>query len=230
MVRTMINGFDVESYFDNNAKKRSFSELSLNKQNNQPLVNSENEGYDYEDLAKNALKQDSFKMVDAVYIKDDKIYFIEFKGGFIQQINTNTFDHTKWRCVFEDRYCKEGAEFFKENQKLKISQLLDSVKGKLLETYFVFNRIIIPQCTNVDKSYKVYYIAVIDDTEAPIFSIENNLNDLADLKPNQDSPKQRLINSLKKYDVKDSEEQPIFFDYIQVWSNYEFLEKICSIS
>ena len=35
----MINGIDVESFFDQNAKKRSFSELSLNKHNNQPLVN-----------------------------------------------------------------------------------------------------------------------------------------------------------------------------------------------
>lgn len=226
----MINGIDVESFFDQNAKKRSFSELSLNKHNNQPLVNCEKKGYDYEELVMVTLKQSSFKMVDSVFIKDDKIYFIEFKGGFIQKINTNTFDHTKWRCEYDNRYCKDGAEFFKENQKLKISQLIESVKGKLLETYLVFNRIIIPQCANDSKSYKVYYVAVIDDTEAPIFSIENNLNDLADLKPNQNSPKQRLIESLKKYDVTDSEKQPLFFDYIEVWSNYEFLERICSIS
>ena len=77
-----------------------------------------------------------------------------------------------------------------------------------------------------NKSYKVYYIAVINEAEAPISSIENNLNDLADLKPNQNSPRQRLTESLKKYDVKDSTEQPMFFDCIEVWSNYEFSLKI----
>lgn len=77
-----------------------------------------------------------------------------------------------------------------------------------------------------NKSYKVYYIAVINEAEAPISSIENNLNDLADLKPNQNSPRQRLTESLKKYDVKDSTEQPMFFDCIEVWNNYEFSLKI----
>ena len=226
MVKIMINDLDVKSYFDSKAKKRSFSELSLNKQSKKPLVDSENEGYDYEDLVQNTLKLNSFKMVDAVFINDDKIYFFEFKGGFIQQINTNNFDHTKWRCVFENRYCNDGAKYFKENQELKISQLIDSVKGKLLETYSIFNRIIIPKCAKANKSYKVYYIAVINEAEAPISSIENNLNDLADLKPNQNSPRQRLTESLKKYDVKDSTQQPMFFDCIEVLNNYEFSLKI----
>lgn len=76
MVKIMINDLDVKSYFDSKAKKRSFSELSLNKQSKKPLVDSENEGYDYEDLVQNTLKLNSFKMVDAVFINDDKIYFL----------------------------------------------------------------------------------------------------------------------------------------------------------
>lgn len=81
-------------------------------------------------------------------------------------------------------------------------------------------------CWILSIGFKVYYIAVINEAEAPISSIENNLNDLADLKPNQNSPRQRLTESLKKYDVKDSTEQPMFFDCIEVWNNYEFSLKI----
>ena len=120
----MIKNLDVEAYFLNNTTKKTFTELSLNAQTGKPLVASEAQGYDYETFVLNLFQSNPIKAVDAVYIKDNTLYFIEFKGGFKQRITYDTFDISNWKCQFTQKTCTEGAKIFLKNQDLMISQLI----------------------------------------------------------------------------------------------------------
>lgn len=222
----MIKNRDVVKYFSENAEQKTFTELSKDKQNGKALVSNEQNGYDYEKCALNFFETHPFKVVDAVYIKGNKLFLIEFKGGFVQKINYNNFELSKWECTLSGTsiICKEGAKIFLENQELKMSQLIESIKGKLLETHALLYGIILPQCSECQNEYEVHYVAVINDQIDPVAAIENGLNELGDLSTNEENPISRLKKSLKKYNVKNANNEPLFFDYIDVWNTFQFNE------
>lgn len=220
----MVNDFEVEKYFSENTVKKSFSELSINKQSGKPLVISETQGYDYETCVLKLFKSNPLKMVDALYIKDNQLYFIEFKSGFVQNINYDTFDITKWWCNSAEKTCEEGAKIFLKNQELIIDELIESVKGKLLETNAILFKLILPKCEVSKKSYKIHYVAVVDELQNPIESIENVFGSLGN-SIKKESPINRLRDSLKKYNINDAFGNPMFFDYIDVWNTFDFIER-----
>ena len=222
----MVNGYDIELYFSNNALKKPFSELSKNTNSGKSLVSSTIKGYDYEEFVKPLFPHDCFKMVDAVYFQDNIIYLIEFKGGFIQQINTGNFNINNWWCDDGKKYCYEAADIFLKNQELMISQLIESIKGKLLETFAVFHKLIIPKCQPADKEYQVRYVAVVEESDIPIDSLESAMSELAGLPKKEDNAVDKLKKSLKKYDINDLSGQPMFFDSIEVWNTFDFQERI----
>jgi len=224
----MINNTDVIKYFDNNTVQKSFSELSINKESKEPLVNSDVLAYDYEECASRLFASNPFKMVDALYLKGNTVWLIEFKGGFNLKIPLNNFDMSKWYCDNAKQVCEEGAKIFKENQSFKISELIDSIKGKLLETYITFFRLIIPECNACDNSYKIKYVSVVDAVSEPISAIDGILNDLGKTTPKEPSVMARLKTSISKYKIMDKQQNPLLFDEILVWSIEEFKTNLCN--
>ncbi len=226
----MVDGYNLELFFAENANKKSFSELSQNTNNGLSLVSSTIEGYDYETLVKPLFSHDCFKMVDAVYFKNDWIYFIEFKGGFIQKINTGNFNLDNWWCDDGKRQCKEAAVIFLKNQELMISQLIESIKGKLLETHAVLHKMILPKCQSTSKKYYIRYVAVVEESNVPVDSLESAIGELGNLPKNDNNSVDKLKTSLKKYDINDLSGQPMFFDSIEVWNTFDFEERIKKIT
>lgn len=217
----MIENLDVQKYFDENAQKASFAELSKNKTTGAPLVESLLNAYSYEEHVLQLFSKNALKMVDALYVQNDTIWLIEFKGGFNFKIPLNGFDMSKWYCPDATKICDAG-KYFKENQHFRMAELIDSICGKMLETHATFFRLILPKCCCCDKKYYVKYVAVVDASSDPIEQITDIQCAMAGTTCSTPSPMSRLKDALKKYDRLDSYGKPLFFDQISVWSIEEF--------
>lgn len=218
----MINGWDVPNFFSQNSSLKSFSILSENKETHVSLVHNETLAYDYETCVGQLFQRNALKMVDAVYVKNNTIYFIEFKGGFDLNIRLDNFDMNRWYCNDAKRKCKQAAEIFMENQDHKISELIASVNGKLVETYVTINKLILPMCATGDYSFRTVYVVVVDEISQPLGAIEETLNALSGKGMNTINPISKLKDSTRKYSISDAQGVPVFFDKIDVLNVSEF--------
>jgi hypothetical protein len=72
---------DIEQFFEDNVPKRALSELSLDSNNNIPLINSQDQSFDFDNIDTPLIQRDKIKTSDTIYFKDGKIIFVEFKRG-----------------------------------------------------------------------------------------------------------------------------------------------------
>ena len=77
----MMKISDIETFFKTYVQKKELKDISLDKENNQPLVNSNKTSFDFDEVNK------SIKTSDTVYFKDGKIIFVEFKNGKIPEVD-----------------------------------------------------------------------------------------------------------------------------------------------
>lgn len=222
----MIKNLDIEKYFSRNSPLKKFTELSENKDTHKPLVHNDILAYDYEACSPKWFKNEQLKMVDALYIRNNDAFFIEFKGGFVLNIRDDNFDWSHWWCDDAKKTCKGAGEIFLENQKLKISELISSITGKLTETSATIKSIILPSCVRCDKVFRTFYVVVVDEMSRPLDAMEDALNGLSNTPSNITNPISNLKNSIKKYRLLDSNKEGVFFDIIEVWNTDEFNQKI----
>ena len=219
----MIKGYDIHRFFENYASKKSFSTLSENKESNDPLVDNDTPAYDYEECVKRFFDSNALRMVDATFItNDNRVYFIEFKGGFRVNIRLDNFNLEKWYCSDADKVCRQAATIFMENQDHKIDELISSVNGKLVETYITLHNFILPLCEASDKNFHTSYIVVVDEDSHPLGAIEETLNSLSGKGANTINPVSNLRNAIGKYRIVNHNSEPIFFDCIEVLNTYQF--------
>ncbi|MBQ7115004.1 MAG: hypothetical protein IJN94_01160 [Clostridia bacterium] len=220
-----------------NIIKSSFKDLSKEKSTNKPLVKNTSTAYNYEKYAVETLfPRNPFKVVDAIFIKNNNIYLFEFKRGFEQIINPNNFDIKKWLCPNQELcrkdgsndpiYCNEGAGYFKENQRLKLNELKFSLHGKLLETHTVLHRYILPKCKHSNVTYTVWFVAVVDKINMPLEETQDILNSISGKEDCETNTIQDLRTSFSKFKRCGEDSNPLFYDKIEVWSIDEFEEKI----
>lgn len=231
----MIKGYDIKSFCEDNLEMLSFKELSKDKNTKKPLVENISAAYNYEKYVLDKLFSDNpLKVVDAMLIKNNNIYLFEFKSGFDQIINISNFDIKFWECPNkeicridgsdEPIFCNDGAKFFIENQEHKINELKLSLHGKLIETYAVLNRFIIPKCHHSETEYKIWFIAVVDKLSMPLEETQDILELMAGKQPT--NKVSDLRDSFAKYKRKGADSLPLYYDEIEVWSVAEFEEKI----
>lgn len=72
---------DIESFFEENVLKKELKEISLDKENNVSLVNSNNKCFDFDKI------NEEIKTSDTIYFEKGKIIFVEFKRGKIKDID-----------------------------------------------------------------------------------------------------------------------------------------------
>lgn len=226
MVKLMIKNLDIEKYFAQNSSLKEFTKLSENKQTRKPLVNNNTLAYDYEACSTIWFKNDQLKMVDALYIKNNDVFFIEFKGGFVINIRDDNFNWNEWWCEDAQKICKDTGKIFLENQKLKISELFFSITGKLIETSATIKSIILPSCMPCQKVFKTHYVVVVNEMSKPLEAMENSLNELSNTPSSTTNPISNLKKAIKKYKLLDSNNEGVFFDNIEVWNTDEFNQKI----
>lgn len=66
---------DIENYFSENAIKKSFTELSLDKESQTSVINSNKESYDFDSI------NYKIKTSDAIIFNSSKVILAEFKNG-----------------------------------------------------------------------------------------------------------------------------------------------------
>jgi hypothetical protein len=70
-----MNFDKIAAYFEKNIVKKTLSELSLDKENNSSLVNSNSKHFDFDEINKR------IKTTDTIVFKNSRIIFVEFKKG-----------------------------------------------------------------------------------------------------------------------------------------------------
>ena len=157
--------------------------LSANNYNNKIMKHVDCEAYNFDKIVKNILfhkpHYNGFcpKSADALIINGKKVIFIEFKSGFKPKLR---------RSCQNDRKRVVG-----ETAGLKNQILHDSIKLKLLESYIVFEKEIIPRYVNQCdiEDFELHFYAVICDC-VPLT--------VASL-PSKNSDCENLSKSLERY-------------------------------
>ena len=219
----MINNINIEDFFKN-YKNQSFLKplKELSKGSNGYLVNSEEMGYNFDEISKDLLGESKLKSADSIVIKKDVIYFIEFKTGFEKKIYIKNFDYSLWKCEQTGEYCKNGLEYLKKYHESILNEMRLSIHLKLIESFFILDKFIIPSCGNKVKSYKLKFIAVIDGVNnAPLDTLESGLNSLSKIE-SKNNFLDDFKKSLKKYIIKDSKNNNLLYDEVNVLQKEDF--------
>ncbi len=141
---------DIKLFFENNVAKKTLTELSLDSSNNIPLINSNDEGYDFDNLNTPVIQRDKIKSSDTIYFKDDKIIFIEFKRG--QKI-----PETHFRLKATESIINFYNYIYSENFTESLC-----IPNNLFEIYFVYNgdnisATALPYFRNIERKLKTQY-------------------------------------------------------------------------
>lgn len=105
---------------------------------------------------------------------------------------------------------------------MKIKELISSIKFKAIESYVLLEKIVFPECENLQKNICINLIIVID--EQGIDGMENILATLAKTKLKANNNITILKDSLNRFLIK--ENKPFFFDNIEIKTASEFQNQI----
>lgn len=223
MENEMINNINIEDFLKNYNNKLFFKTLKeLSEGSNGCLVNSEEMGYNFDEISKSLLRGSKLKSADSIVVKKDVIYFIEFKTGFEKIINIKNFDYSLWKCEKTGECCTDGLRYFKNYHQSTLDEMKLSIHLKLIESFLILDKFILPSCVNEEHSYKLKFVAVIDGVnDAPLDMLESGLNSLGKIESKNNSIDD-FKKSLKKYIIKDSENNNLLYDEVNVLQKEEF--------
>ncbi len=114
-----------------------------------PLVDSEIRILDFDKITRALYPKDHPTSADGIFLtrnskgKINKLYLVEFKGGF--------FNKTP----------KEAAEY-KKRRKSETDQLLDSIKSKAVHSYVTLEKQMLTRCADSSHKINLYFMVVID--------------------------------------------------------------------
>lgn len=203
----------------------SITEASKSDKGN-PLVESDIEVYNFDKIVKDMFPHtDSPSSTDGIKFEGNTIQLIEFKSGFKQKISKQRFDAKKGTCPKSKEVCPDYWNIFWENQERKISQLVESIKLKAIESYILLEKRVFPLCDSIEKSNNIILSIVID--EDGIDGIEDILADVAESQPDTNNCLISVRNALKRLiKQKDTNNNDYFYDQIKVYSSTEYMKVI----
>ena len=219
----MIIGYDIEEYFSTTPTK-TFSELSDGS--NGPLVDSTKKAIYYDDIVKDYCRKITIKSVDSILIKDDNIYFIEFKTGFKQKINKCNFDRNKWYCEDKKAICEENMNRFVQYKNLSYEEQKRSLNLKAVESVCFFNGIIVPMCNVCEKQYKMILIVVVDVSYSPVDALQQMQDAMGKIETDDNNTYKDLNKRFDKLRPSNFDGNALFYDEIFVYSSEEFAERL----
>lgn len=80
---------EIEQFFEGNVRKKSLTDISLDKENKISVVSSAKEVFDFDSITNdndiNEGTKEKIKTSDTIYFKDGKVIFVEFKRGKISE-------------------------------------------------------------------------------------------------------------------------------------------------
>lgn len=200
---------------------------SLSRPNNgKSLVEDERCEYNFDDITKAIYNnRDVPASADALIASDKVVLFTEFKTGFIRKITCDTLDYSKLSCPnFPDVTCNEYGKLLIDKSELEVSELLDSLKFKAIESYITLEKYILPHCFDLsEKGQRVVFCVVIDDA---VEDLEDGLLELAN-QVSENNSFSKVRSSLERFVAVPLNDGDIFFyDEIIVKSPYDYKKYI----
>lgn len=159
--------------------------------------------YNFDYLSELLRGKNKLSSHDSIIVKNNTILFVEFKTGFCDKINHNTYDSAEDKCPYDGTkpHCKDYWIEAKHKRNAEKLNLVKSLQLKTLES-FILLQAAYPQL----KTYKVKLIIVID--VGPIDIIESIYSDItASNKSNASVPEP--IIELSKYNPLEKVESAI---------------------
>lgn len=140
--------------------------LSKNFHSGQSSIDNNIKLFNLDKIVKKVFNgQDINTFADAMYITNNAITFIEFKGGFHDLINATTKDSSLIRCPkFENVECNDYFKLFKLKRQKEKENLKCNLICKIIETFNFYKFELLNLIDNDNtQNIKLYFFVVIND-------------------------------------------------------------------
>ncbi len=159
---------ELKNYLLNNYSDciNTVTELSKNLYSNESSVTSDKQLFNFDKLVKKICSNNPHTSADAMYIKDNAITFIEFKGGFHDLISEETKDISLIRCPRDNTIeCNDYYNIFLEKRKKEKKILKNNLICKIIETFvfYKYELLNLIDNSNSNQNIKLYFLVVIND-------------------------------------------------------------------
>ena len=225
---------EVEKYLDKLFKKESYRELSAVSKENCLEDSPVEEAYNFDEISEYIFSSNKPASADALLIKNDKIYLIEFKSGFERKISLYNFDRVKCNCEKIGDICDDYAELMKKHlenieRELKANLFQKAAESRWVLEYHLFPEVYKNNYKNVDKNdgafnFPVQYIIVTDKVkDNPVDAMEQMLDDLGNIH-NQDNFYERMEHSVQRLYCESRYGKKAFYEKVEVYAVQDFEE------
>lgn len=208
---------DVENFFNVTFSdcKSTLKECSKNDKDIS-MVNNNKSAFNFDKISKKLFPR-CLTSIDSIYFRDNHIYFIEFKSGFVDKINKN-YISSKYSCENCNTLEKKHFDLLCTLRAKVKKELTTNVQLKIIESLYVFKDVILPNCADTTNEFDVNFTLVFESGEIdPLDELEIGMESLANIET-----KNKLSESLRKYQCQDINRNKLFFEKINVMSNLEF--------
>lgn len=203
--------------------KTSVTDASKNNKG-ESLVESKLEVYNFDEICKSLFTGGNVPAsADGIQFSKNIIQLIEFKSGFKQKVTKEKFDIEKGKCKETNMVCEYYWSLFWENQDRKISELIESVRLKAIESYMLLEKHLFPICRDNDsgKESRLIFTVVVD--EDGIDGIEDALAELSKTEPETNNTLISIKQALKRLsNQKDCQGVDYLYDEIEVLTAKDF--------
>lgn len=216
---------DLKSYADINwsGYLKTLTELSRSGNNNpKSLIERDQKLYCFDDICSAIFPSGKIaESADAILITRKTVELIEFKTGFKKRITKENLDSEKAKCEQTNQICNEYWNLFFKNQDKDTKELIASIRNKAIESYVTLEKMILPECDNLQKGKNLKYIAVID--EDGVDAMENTLLNLSGGESKTNNSVSCLQNALRRLTgLKTHAGEIYYYDEVKVMSPQEF--------
>lgn len=208
----------IESRFSGTKKTLSVLSRSDKEKPETALVQNKEIAYDFDEITDLVWGCDDFSSADALFVKQEGIFLIEFKTGF-SSVDAEIVD-SQLVCdkLPKPMVCEEYKKCLKQRNDYKKKSLYYSIKLKVVESYrTLVYKIFSNEMPRND--YTLNFLCVIDGKNIALEKYGNDITELTKKFPEGDSENYvtRLKKSIKKY--RDS---LYGYDSIDVWTAGDF--------
>lgn len=144
----------------------TITNLSKNFHSNQSSINDDKKLFNLDKIVRKVFNgQDVNTSADAMYIANNTITFIEFKGGFHDLINEKTKDSSLIKCPKDENIeCDDYVKLFKSKRQKEKENLKCNLICKIIETFIFYKYELLNLINNDDtQNIKLYFFVVIND-------------------------------------------------------------------
>lgn len=163
MISNQLKNYLIDNYSD---CIETVTELSKNLYSGLSSIIDDKKLFNFDSLVKKICRSDPHTSADAMYIKDNSITFIEFKGGFHDLINEETKDSSLIRCPRDNTIeCNDYYNIFLEKRKKEKKILKNNLICKIIETFvfYKYELLNLIDNSNSNQNIKLYFLVVIND-------------------------------------------------------------------